>query len=219
MNKHDPITLIPKALAERFRTWRKKQSQKNLERFQHLAEHGQNPQALVISCCDSRVNVMELFSAESGEFFIHRNIANLVPPIDSDGINYSTAAAIEYGVTVLHVPQIIILGHSGCGGIKGAFDLFNADESQTSSEPSFIEQWLQIVRPAFDQLDHDKPIDDRIKELEQKSVLVSIKHLTEFPFVKKALGENRLTIHGLWHDVAASQLYSYNPQSGGFEAC
>ena len=85
------------------------------------AKKKQSPKAMIISCCDSRVNVEKIFSAKHGELFIHKNIANLVPAYKNKSLNCSTAAALEYGTLVLEVPAIIILGHSQCGGIKGLF--------------------------------------------------------------------------------------------------
>lgn len=75
--------------------------------------------ALLISCCDSRVNGLSIFGAAHGDFFVHRNIANLVPPYHTDNHGQATSAVIEYAVTVLKVPRIIVMGHSKCGGVAG----------------------------------------------------------------------------------------------------
>ena len=73
---------------------------------------------MVISCCDSRIHATSIFGADEGEFFIHRNIANLVPVYSPDGENHGTSAAIEYAIKELKVQHLIILGHKDCGGIK-----------------------------------------------------------------------------------------------------
>jgi carbonic anhydrase len=211
------ISPLPSYLVKRFKGWRASQYEENRSWFQHLAEMGQHPRAMVISCCDSRVHAISLFGAESGEFFIHRNIANLIPPFNPNGDHHGTSAALEYAVTVLKVAHIIVLGHSGCGGIKGGFHSCNQTKGEPYSDTSFIEKWLQILKPAFDQLDHDKPEDDRINDLEKTSILVSIENLMGFPFVIDAIANNRLTIHGLWHNIGKGDLYGYDNQSGQFE--
>ena len=211
------INPLPSYLVKRFKGWRAGQYEENRSWYQHLAEMGQHPRAMIISCCDSRVHAMSLFGAESGEFFIHRNIANLIPPFNPNGDHHGTSAAIEYAVSVLQVAHVIVLGHSGCGGINSGFHSCNKTEGKPYSGTSFIEKWLQILQPAFDKLDHTKDENDRINDLEKGSILVSIENLLGFPFVQDAVKHNRLTIHGLWHDIGAGDLYGYNRDSGKFE--
>lgn len=173
---------------------------------------------MVVSCCDSRVHSMSLFGAESGELFIHRNIANLIPPFNANGDHHGTSAAIEYAVTVLQVAHFIVLGHSGCGGIAGGYHACNNTAGKTLAETSFVGKWLQILKPAFDRLNHENPDQTCIDELEKTSVLVSIENLMGFPFVQDAVANDRLTIHGLWHNIGDGDLYGFNQKSGQFEA-
>ena len=84
-----------------------------------LVTHGQKPQAMIISCCDSRVQAESLFNAKAGTFFMHRNIANFIPHASQGDMATPTAAALEYAIKALNVPHIIIMGHSQCGGVKG----------------------------------------------------------------------------------------------------
>ena len=77
MNKPSSVSVLPDALVARFKAWR--QDDFDAQHFAELAE-GQSPMAMVISCCDSRVQSSEIFDVPAGSFFIHRNIANLVPP-------------------------------------------------------------------------------------------------------------------------------------------
>ena len=99
---------LPPYQVKRYKTWQTGKFEENKLRYKQLAEQGQHPQAMVISCCDSRVHATAIFGSETGEFFIHRNIANLVPLYNPDGEHHGTSAAIEYAVTVLKVPHLIV---------------------------------------------------------------------------------------------------------------
>ena len=102
-NKMTNAAPLPAYLIQRFQGWKAGKFVENNFLYKRLAEEGQHPPAMVISCCDSRVNVTALFEADPGEFFIHRNVANLVPPFSPTGDYHGTSAAIEYAVTSLGV--------------------------------------------------------------------------------------------------------------------
>ncbi len=106
------LSPLPSFLVTRYKNWQSTSYLKNANKFKELASQGQNPSAMIISCCDSRVHVTSIFGADEGEFFIHRNIANLIPPFSLDGQDYGTAAAIEYATKELKVRHLIILGHT-----------------------------------------------------------------------------------------------------------
>ena len=117
------IKPLPTFLLQRYQGWKATTYAENSAWYRRLATEGQRPRAMVISCCDSRVHVTSIFGADQGEFFIHRNIANLVPPFEPDGDHHGTSAAVEYAVNVLHVAHIVVLGHSRCGGVQGCIDM------------------------------------------------------------------------------------------------
>ena len=115
--KKDYIKPLPEKLIKQYRGWKFSGFLKHKDLYQKLSMEGQKPSAMIISCVDSRVQSTQIFDTEPGDFFIHRNIANLVPAYDRDSDNTGTAAALEFAVCGLKVSRIIILGHSGCGGI------------------------------------------------------------------------------------------------------
>src|SRR3990167_777574 len=86
--------------------------------MQHLADHGQQPEVMIIACCDSRVDPALILQCEPGELFVVRNVANIVPPYEPDNGYHGTSAALEFGICYLQVKHLIILGHSQCGGIE-----------------------------------------------------------------------------------------------------
>src|SRR6056297_2473991 len=114
---------LPGFLAARYHGWRATTWDENKGWYRRLAEEGQRPRMMAIACCDSRVNVNQVFAAETGEIFLHRNIANLVPSYRPDNAQHGTSAAVEYAVRVLHVAHLIVIGHSDCGGVKGCHDM------------------------------------------------------------------------------------------------
>ena len=114
---------LPTYLVQRYQGWKATGYAENKTWYRLLAEGGQHPRAMVISCCDSRIHVTAIFGADQGEFFLHRNIANLVPPYAPDGDYHGTSAAVEYAVKALKVAHLIVLGHSTCGGVQGFHDL------------------------------------------------------------------------------------------------
>ena len=118
------ISPLPNFLINRYNDWKSNVYLDKSNKFKKLASLGQNPIAMIISCCDSRILASSIFGAEEGEFFIHRNIGNLIPPFSNDLLENGTAAAIEYATKVLKVKHIIVLGHTNCGGVKSGYDLF-----------------------------------------------------------------------------------------------
>ena len=204
---------LPAYLVSRFQGWRATTYQENRAWYRRLAENGQHPRAMVISCCDSRVHVTSIFGADEGEFFIHRNVANLVPPYNPDGEYHGTSAAVEYAVTSLGVAHIVVLGHSSCGGVKGCDDMCSGHAPQLLEKSSFVGRWMDILRPGFQRVAH-LPDGERISALERQAVLVSLENLMTFPFVAHAVKEDMLTLHGLWNNTGEGLLEQYDAQRG-----
>src|ERR1700753_691145 len=101
---------------QRFRT---SEYRRHRDRWEELSE-GQNPRVMVIACSDSRVEPAQIFDTVPGEIFAVRNIANLVPPFELGGGRHGVSAALEFAVTQLEVPEIVVLGHGKCGGVGAA---------------------------------------------------------------------------------------------------
>ena len=209
---------LPTYLIQRFQGWRATTYQENKAWYRRLAEAGQMPRAMVISCCDSRVHVTSIFGADEGEFFIHRNVANLVPPFNPDGQNHGTSAAVEYAVTALKVAHLVVLGHSNCGGVKGCHDMCAGLAPQLEEKSSFVGRWMDILRPGYVRTEGIEPVASRITALEKQAVLISLENLMTFPFVREAVEDERLTLHGLWTNTGEGGLEQYDAAQGGFVA-
>jgi len=208
------ISLPPKFLIERYKKWKSNEYSKNEVQLRKLASSGQSPSTMVISCCDSRIHATSIFGADEGEFFIHRNIANLVPIYSPDGENHGTSAAIEYAIKELKVQYLIILGHKDCGGIKNGHHIHS---NSANPKYEFINKWLSILLPAYNKIQKDISEQKQISQLEQESIKVSINNLFSFPFIKNAIDESSLSIHGLIHDIGSGNLKFLNPVTENFE--
>jgi carbonic anhydrase len=207
---------LPSYLIQRFHGWRATAYQDNKAWFKRLAERGQNPRAMVISCCDSRVHVTSIFGADEGEFFIHRNVANLVPPYNPDGEYHGTSAAVEYAVRALQVAHVVVLGHSSCGGVKGCHDMCAGLAPELLEKSSFVGRWMDILRPGFERTADVTNAEDRVKAMEKQAVLVSLENLMTFPFVREAVENDRMTLHGLWTNTGEGELHQFDATAGAF---
>ena len=206
---------LPGYLAQRYHGWKATQFAENHTWFRRLAEEGQRPRVMTISCCDSRVHATSIFGAEQGEFFIHRNIANLVPACEPDGAHHGTSAALEFAVNALNVAHVIVLGHSQCGGVKGCYDMCSGRAPELEEKTSFVGRWMDILRPGFDTLPEGDD-ESRLVALEEAAVLVSLENLMTFPFVRAKVEADELSIHGLWVDIAEGGLRAYLPEQKAF---
>ena len=205
---------LPEKLVSQYKTWKSEGFDGAL--FGDLAG-GQSPMAMVISCCDSRVQSTEIFDMPAGSFFIHRNIANLVPPYATCGDAHGTASALEYAVKALKVPHLIIMGHSACGGVQACYDMCENNVAAADAGFEFVGHWLETLRPAHDRVSGDDGT-ARLVSLGHEGVVGSLDNLMSYPFIAEAVAAGTLSLHGLWHDIGPGDLYALNTESGKFEA-
>ena len=206
---------LPDFLIRRYKDWKDNNFPSEIGLLKSLAEEGQKPKAMIISCCDSRVDANKIFNTNVGEFFIHRNVANLVPPINKNETNCETLSSIEFALKSLKISNIIILGHSGCGGINFAYKKFTKKNDQTS----FLDKWIEIVEPAYNKINNTNlnNEDEAISLLEKTSIVNSIYNLENYPFVNDLILKNKLHIYGLWFDIGSGNIDYLNRQSNKFE--
>ncbi|HCI05771.1 carbonic anhydrase [Ascidiaceihabitans sp.] len=214
----DQAKPLPSYLLQRYHGWKATTYSENQAWYRRLASEGQRPRAMVISCCDSRVHVTSIFGADQGEFFIHRNIANLVPPFKPDGDYHGTSAAIEYAVTALNVAHLIVLGHSNCGGVQGCIDMCKGNAPELEEKASFVGRWMDILRPKYGLVADETDPEEQARQLEKHSVVTSLENLMTFPFIKERVDQGVLSMHGLWTDIGEGGLESYNPAAKEFQA-
>jgi carbonic anhydrase len=179
--------------------------------FKQLADAGQRPETLFITCADSRVDPTLLTSAGPGELFTVRNVGNIVPQVTLPG---GTAAAIEYAVEALNVANIVVCGHTHCGAIQAVLN------PETMARLPFVEKWLSqtservraIVRERYTHLSGD----DLVTAAVQENVLVQLEHLRAFPFVADRLDRGVMRLSGWIFVIETGGVFEYDPTSGQF---
>jgi carbonic anhydrase len=189
-------------------------------RYQTLAGSGQSPSIMVIGCVDSRVSPEVIFDAAPGEILVARNVANLVPryeppttPEDDISHQHGTSAALEFAVRALKVRHIVVLGHAFCGGIKA----YASDQAPLTAS-DFIGRWMSQIAPAADAITAPKEDSESyLRQLEFASVELSLKNLMTFPFVRAAVDEGTLNLHGAYFGVASGKLLVRSEKTRLFE--
>ena len=214
MNNAKPL---PSYLVQRYHGWKATGYAENEAWYRRLASEGQHPRAMVISCCDSRVHVTSIFGADQGEFFIHRNIANLVPSFSPDGAQHGTSAAVEYAVRALKVAHVIVLGHSNCGGVQGCVQMCKGNAPELEAKDSFVGRWMDILRPKYDQVADIEDPEEQLRQLEKHAVMISLENLMTFPWIAESVEAGELTLHGLWTDIGEGGLEYYSPETKVFQ--
>lgn len=165
-----------------------------------LAREGQKPRALVIACADSRIDPNLIFAAAPGDLFVIRNIASLVPPYAPDHFAHGTSAAMEYAVRVLEVPNIVVMGHAGCGGIRALLG------GVPDSASDFVGPWMQIAEAARNRALAYGPEDKRTA-CEHEAIKLSLGNLMTFPWIAEGVTGGRLALHGMSFDIATGALW------------
>ena len=205
--------MFPQDLKEKYKDWHNDTYLKKKNLFESLAKEGQSPKYIIISCVDSRVDPNSIFKSEPGEMLVHRNIANIVPPYDYITEHSGTIAAIEFGITVLNIKNIIVMGHSGCGGIKNGFQMCKDDGFNSNSS---ISNWLNLLKPAYKKIDSSRD-EDSIKELEKISIKTSLENLKSYPFIQERINNKEINIYGSWINIGSGQIETLNFNTASFQ--
>ncbi len=200
-------------LLDGFETFRHVHVNDEAGQFRRLAQEGQAPKVLVIGCSDSRVDPAILTRCKPGDLFIVRNVAALVPPRENDGRHHGTSSAIEFAVKGLNVEHIVVLGHSSCGGVRALAD----PAALHGAGYEFLEDWVGIAGEARDAVDAAGPAGGR-ETLGQACVLLSLRNLLSYPWIKERFDAGRATLHGWYFDLKAGELSAYDPHAARFHA-
>jgi len=209
------MSLFPETLTDRYRRFKHRIFVPNADQYEELATYGQDPEIMMISCSDSRVDPETIFSAMPGELFVVRNVANLVPPFETGGKYHGVSAAIEFAVLNLRIKHLVVLGHAGCGGVKAALD----QSAAIQTEAHFISRWMSMLDDARLSVlaSHQmKSAKERQDALERESIKLSIKNLRTFPFVREREDKGKLNIHGAHFDIKSGTLSVLSHSRGEF---
>ncbi|GHF22274.1 carbonic anhydrase [Kordiimonas sediminis] len=204
-------------LIEGYQAFRTKYLDKEFEAYRTWAGKTQKPKVMVIGCSDSRVNPAILTYAGLGEIFAVNNVANIVPPfVEGRHDHYSVGAAVQYAVTVLEVEHIIVMAHSGCGGIRA---LMSQPSAEAPLVDDYISGWVQVVADAKTAVEDGMDFasfEEKCQVCEMEAALVSVSNLMSFPYVDEALNNGRLDLHAWYFIIESGELLSYNFDEGQY---
>jgi carbonic anhydrase len=175
--------------------------------FEHLAT-GQSPEALFITCSDSRIETAMLTQTDPGELFICRNAGNIVPPHTNQ--TGGMTASIEFAIGALKIPHIVICGHTECGAMKGA--MARAD---LTSLPH-VREWLGFAQGAVDiveALGADLDPEAKMSMLLKQNVMLQLQHLRTHPTVAVALAQDAVRLHGWVYDIKTGEVSAYDDET------
>jgi len=186
----------------------------NRQHFENLGRE-QNPHTLFIGCSDSRVVPSLITQTMPGELFIIRNIANLVPMYRESGEYLATTSAIEYAVLVLNVKNIIVCGHSNCGGCAALYE----SPGKMALIPH-TRHWLELAMPVKEKV--LKIVDNtdlaaREWLTEQMNVAEQLRHLMTYPYIKERVNNGTMKLIGWHYMIHTGNIYEYHNETGEFE--
>lgn len=176
----------------------------------------QYPDALFIGCSDSRVLPNILSQSEPGELFVVRNVGNIIPVSDLQGIavgDESEASAIEYALGSLKIDDIVVCGHSGCGAMNA---LIKGREKILTPN---LKSWLRHADGAFtykEKLKFSDELSDADR-LSQANVLLQLDNIKSYPILKEISKNQTIRFHAWWFDLKLVKVFSYNQKSNQFE--
>jgi len=202
-------------LIQGYKAFRKEHFGPGKNLFHHLVRDGQSPEVLVIGCSDSRADPAIITNSAPGDIFVVRNVSAIVPPYTRDTGHHGTCSAIEFAVRALKVKQIVVMGHSLCGGVQAL-----ADRDLVAEQFEFLPTWVDIAKSALSATKKETenlPPEERARALEKAVVMVSYKNLHSFPWIMERVNKGELSIHAWYFDMARGKLMEYNPNTNRFE--
>ncbi|TAJ56217.1 carbonic anhydrase [Brevundimonas sp.] len=179
--------------------------------YEALAADGQKPHTLVVACSDSRADPALIFDTAPGQLFVVRNVANLVPPYEPDGHLHGVSAALEFGVKVLNVSRIMVMGHAHCGGVNAMIHGAPADCQD------FVAPWVAQGAPAVRRVCEECSPEEVEQVAEEAVVRLSLQNLRTFPWIAEREAAGTLALSGVHFGIADGVLRSLRGP-GRFEA-
>jgi len=175
----------------------------------------QKPHTLFRGCSYSRLVPGMITTTKPGELFIIRNIANIVPPFQESGTYLAAISAIEFAVQALEVENIIVCGHSNCGGCAALFK----PDSYFEKLPH-TKKWLELALPVKRkvlQVIPEEKIAEREWLTEQMNIVEQLQHLLSYPFIAEKYQKGILQISGWHYIIETGEIFCYNTEKGFFE--
>ena len=182
-------------LTDGYRRFRAAQWPEARADYEALAQ-GQKPHTLIVACSDSRADPALIFDAAPGQLFVVRNVANLVPPYEPDGQLHGVSAALEFGVKVLEVKRIVVMGHASCGGVSAMLN------GAPDNCRDFVAPWVAQGTPVVRRIAETVEPDQVVRAAEEAVVRLSLDNLRTFPWIAEREAAGLLTLTGLHFGIA-----------------
>jgi carbonic anhydrase len=198
---------MPDDILRRLRRFHNRYFPRLRNQFRDLVDDGQHPTVLFIGCSDSRIVPYLLMDSGPGELFIVRNVGGFVPPFDASHGYHGTTAAIEFAVLSLGVREIIVCGHSHCGGIRALY-------TEPPAEALHMTKWLELARDAV------LPVtlsEEALRRTEQRSVVLQLERLMDYPMVRSRVEAGALFLRGWHYLIEEGKVLVLDVESGRFE--
>ncbi len=167
-----------------------------------LADEGQKPTTMVVACCDSRVDPSIILQCNPGDLFVARNVANIIPPFESDSSLHGTSAALEFGICYLNVKHLIILGHSQCGGMHALL------HQETLHQNDFLSRWVSSLN-----IESPKP---DVDDLAKQALCRSHENSLTFPWIKSRVDNGELKIHRWFFNIKSGEIFMYQADKNDY---
>lgn len=193
----------------------RKNDYKNYRELFQKISNNQKPHTLFIGCSDSRIDPNLITNTLPGELFVVRNIANIVPYYHETEEFVSTTSAIEYAVQVLYVKNIVVCGHSNCGGCDA---LYQSDD--LFQNIPHVKKWLELSKNVIKEAEKQITEDDNIKKrwiTEQMNIIEQMKHLFTYPFIKEKYKKKQIKIYGWYYIIESGKIFGYDNKKNCFK--
>jgi carbonic anhydrase len=175
----------------------------------------QKPHTLFIGCSDSRLVPNMITTTMPGELFIIRNVANIIPPYQHAGEYLAAISAIEFAIQGLEVENIVVCGHSNCGGIAALYK-----PAEYFDKLPHTRKWLELALPVKEKVLKILPDANHASRewlTEQMNIVEQIHHLLTYPYIAEKYEKGLLTISGWYYIIETGEIFSYNAAKGFFE--
>ena len=196
-----------KKIIQGYKNFKKKYAHGNKSIMKYLSINGQKPETMVVACCDSRADPALILQCDPGDLFVVRNVANIVPPYEKDMMHHGTSAALEFGICYLKVKNLILLGHSQCGGIQALFSNDNLPQND------FITNWVSLINIPTCIGEKETNFDNYAKLVLKKSY----KNCMTFPWINNKVISKDLAIHLWFFDIKTGQIFTYSPTHNEYQ--
>ncbi len=206
-----------KKLLDGFKIFKATVFSKQKDVIKHLIVQQHRPTTLVISSCDIKISPSEIFSTNPGDFFTIYNIGGLIPKYNTEGIS-GIISALEYGVNNLMVDTILVL--SNTKNISSKMIMSDDYLSNKNNISNAMKTWLSIADEAKEAVltqMSDSSKEDQELAFEKEALIISIRNLLTYPYIRARIDNNSLKIIGWQFDVESGYLFALDPSTGLFE--